>query len=364
MAGVIFSNRLTDITYQYILPVLVDGISNSNVFTSRMLSNVEDWEGVSFQVPVQIAFSQTGGSFNGMDAFSTAVTNNTRQASFYITGYDQSITVPGIEAAVNENSDSQAIKLFTAKADEARISAADGIGTLFYSFGLGKDFDGLGNIIDSGTNAPTYGGLTRATYPFLVADVTSVTNNTITLDYLSSEFDNASAASSTSESPTLGLTTKSIWTFVEGLLIPMVSARYEAISAGRGYDRIDGKTPMGTTVPAGDASLSGVAGFIAITYRGRPLVADDKATAQTFFWVNEKYLHFHTQKSSELREISSTVESMEGFYEDVPFPSAFQFREMMSAINQFGKVGVLILLGNLIDRQPRRNSKLIAITGN
>jgi hypothetical protein len=363
MAGQIFTNRLTDITYQYILPVLIDGVSNSNVFTSRMLSNTKDWEGVTYNVPVQTAFSPTGGSFNGMDQFSTASTNNTRQATFYITGQYQSIVIPGIEAAVNSGTDSQVIKLMTAKADEARISSADAIGTEFYSFGLGKDFDGLGNIVDNGTNAPTYGGLTRSQYPFLVADVTSVANNTITLDYLGSEFDNSSAASSTSESPTMGLAPKNIWTFIEGLLMPMVSARYEALAV-RGYNRVDGKTPMGTSVPEGDTSLSGSAGFISLTFRGRPIVADDKATAQTFFWINEKYLAFHTQKSAELREISSTVESMEGFYEDVPFPSAFQFRDMMSSINQLGQVGVLILLGNLIDKQPRRNGKLIAITGN
>jgi hypothetical protein len=363
MAGTVFSNRLTDITYQYILPILVDGVSNSNVFTARMLSNTEDWEGVSYQVPVQIAFAQTGGSFNGMDPFSTAVTNNTRQASFYITGYDQPITIPGIEAAVNSNSDSQAIKLYTAKANEAKISAADSVGTQLYSFGLGKTFDGLGNAIDSGTNAPTYGGLSRSLYPFLVSDITSVANNTITLDYLGSEFDNSSAASSTSESPTMGLTQKNIWTFVEGLLMPMVSARYEAMAV-RGYNRVDGKTPMGSSLPEGSTELSGSAGFISITFRGRPIVADDKATAQTFFWINEKYLAFHVQKSEELKEVSSTVEDMQGFYEDVPFPSAFQFRDMMSAINQFGKVGVLILLGNLINKQPRRFGKLIAITGN
>jgi hypothetical protein len=94
------------------------------------------------------------------------------------------------------------------------------------------------------------------------------------------------------------------------------------------------------------------------------MVADDKATAGTFYWVNEKYLHFAVQRSAELRDISSTVESMEGFYEDVPFPSAFQFRDLMSSINQLGQVGVVILLGNLIDEQPRRNGKLIGITGN
>jgi hypothetical protein len=363
MAGQVFNDRLTDITYQYILPVLVDGVSNSNVWTSRLLSNYEDWEGVTYNVPVQTAFSSTGGSFNGMDTFSTAATNNTRMMTFYITGQSQSIVIPGIEAAVNGNSESQVIKLMTAKSDEARISMADQLGTLSYGYGLGKAIDGLGNAIDSGSIAPTYGGLTRSSYTFLVSDVTAVANNTITLDYLGSEFDNASAASSTSESPTLGLMQKNIWTFTEGLLTPTISARYEAMAV-RGYNRVDGKTPKGTSVPEGSAELSASGGFISITFRGRPLVADDKATSQTFFWVNEKYIAFHVQRYGELRDIGSTVESMEGFYEDVPFPSAFQFRDMMSSINQLGQVGVVILLGNLINKQPRRSAKLTGITGN
>lgn len=363
MAGQVFNNRLTDITYQYILPVLVDGVSNSNVWSSRLLSNYEDWEGVTYNVPVQTAFSTTGGSFNGMDTFSTAATNNTRQMTFYITGDYQSIVIPGIEAAVNGNEESQVIKLMTAKSDEAKISAADSIGNQGYGYGLGKAFDGLGNAIDSGSIAPSYGGLLRSQYPFLVSDVTSVLNNTITLDYLGSEFDNASAASSTSESPTLGLMQKNIWTFLEGLLMPTVQARYEGLAV-RGYNRVDGKTPMGMSVPEGDTSLSASGGFISITFRGRPMVADDKATAQTFFWVNERYINFHVQRYGELKDIGSTVESMEGFYEDVPFPSAFQFRDMMSSINQLGQVGVVILLGNLIDKQPRRSAKLTGITGN
>src|ERR1039458_5984028 len=105
MAGQIFTDRVTDITYQYILPVLVDNVSNSNVFTSRVLANTIEWEGVSYNVPIQTAFSTTGGAFNGMDVFSTAATNNTRQLTFYITGQYQSIVIPGIEAAVNGNTE-------------------------------------------------------------------------------------------------------------------------------------------------------------------------------------------------------------------------------------------------------------------
>jgi hypothetical protein len=363
MAGQIFTNRVTDITYQYILPTLVDNVSNSNVFTSKMLSDTIDWEGVTYNVPIQTAFSTTGGFFNGMDPFSTAATNNTRQMTFYITGFEQSVVIPGIEAAVNSNSESQVIRLLTAKMDEAKISMADSIGNALYGFGLGKAFDGLGNIVDNGSNAATIGGLSRTTYPFLDADVTAVTNGVLTLSYLSSEFDNVSAASSTTESPTLGLTTKADWTFIEGLIQPMLSARYES-TAVKGYDRVDGKTPMGRTVPDGDTTLGGAGGFISITWRGRPMVADDKCTAGTFFWINERYLDFAVQRYGELKDISSNVESMEGFYEDVPFPSAFQFRDMMSAINQLGEVGAIILLGNMIPRQPRRSGKLTGITGN
>jgi len=363
MAGQVFNDRLTDITYQYILPVLIDGASNSNVFTSRVLSNYQDWEGVTYNVPVQTAFSNTGGAFNGMDSFSMAATNNTRQMTFYITGQYQSIVIPGIEAAVNGNEQSQVIKLYTAKADEAKISMADNIGNALYGFGLGKSFDGLGNAIDSGSIVPNYGGLVRASYPFLVSDTTAVSNGTMTLDYLGSEFDNSSAASSTSESPTMGLCPKNIWTFLEQLTMPTLQARYEAREI-RGYNRVDGKTPNGTSVPEGSTELSASGGFISFSFRGRPVVADDKATAQTYFWINEKYLAFHVQRYNELRDISSTVESMEGFYEDVPFPSAFQFRDMMSALNQLGQVGEVILLGNLINKQPRRNGKLTGITGN
>src|SRR6185312_4322991 len=111
---------------------------------------------------------------------------------------------------------------------------------------------------DAGTNASTIGGLSRTTYTNLKADVTPVTNGTITLSYLSSEFDNVSAASSMSESPTLGVTTKAGWTYLEGLVQPMLSAKYEAASV-KGYDHIDGKTPVGT---AQGTTLGAAGGFI------------------------------------------------------------------------------------------------------
>lgn len=361
MAGMVFTDRVVDITYQDILPSIVDQINNSNVFTARVLSKPSQWKGITENQPIETANSTTGGSFSGMDTFPTAATNNTRLMTWYLSAFEQSVVVPGIEQAVNANSDKQVLRLLATRLDEAKISAAQAIGVQFYGTGAGKNFDGLGLIVDNGTVSASYAGVNRATSPFINADVTPVAGGIITLDYLSSEFDNVSAASSNSESPTMGLTTKAIWTFIEGLIQPMVSARYDTLQV-RGYDRIDGGTPVGISVPA--AQLTGFAGFNVITYRGRPIAADDNCTSQTFFWLNENYLEFKRLTDNSLRQISSTVQVTEGFYKDVPFPSAWQFRDMISPVNQYGQVGLLLLMGQLIHRQPRRNGKLTGITSN
>lgn len=362
MAGTVFTDRVADITYQEILPSVVDQINNSNILMAKVLSKPATWRGVTENQPISIANSTTGGSFAGMDSFPTAATNNTRLMTWYVAAYEQSVVVPGIEKAVNGNSEKQVLRLLATRMDEAKISASQSIGQIFYGFGSGKDFDGLGLIVDNGTNSASYAGITRSTNPFINGDVTAVTNGAISLDYLSSEFDNVSAAGSQQESPTLGLTTKAGWTFVEGLMQPMVSGRYETIGI-RGYDRVDGGTPPGGVSKPGEGT-TGFGGFNALVYRGRPLVADDNTTSGTFFWLNEYYLEFKRLIDSSLNQIGSTVEVTEGFYKDVPMPSAFQFRELMSPVNQYGEVGLLILMGNLIHRQPRRNGKLTLITSN
>lgn len=362
MAGTIFTDRVADITYQEILPSIVDQINNSNILFAKVLSKPSTWKGITMNQPISVGNSNTGGSFTGMAQFPTAATNNTRLLTWYVAADEQSVVVPGIEKAVNGNSEKAVLRLLATRMDEAKISSMQRNGQVFYGFGSGSDFDGLGLIIDAGANSSSYGGVARNTNPYINGDITPVNNGAVSLDYASSEFDNVSAAGSQMESPTLGLTTKAVWTFFEGLMQPMVSGRYETIGI-RGYDRIDGGTPPGGVNKPGEG-MTGQAGFNALIYRGRPLVADDNATSQTFFWLNEYYLEFARLVDSDLNQIGSTVEVTEGFYKNVPMPSAFQFRELMSPVNAYGEVGLLILMGNLLHRQPRRNGKLTAIVSN
>lgn len=362
MAGITFTDRVSDITYQEIMPSVVDQINNSNILMAKILNKPSTWRGIAMTQPISIANSTTGGSFSGMDLFPTSATNNTRLLSWYVAAYEQSVVVPGIERAVNANNEKQVLRLLATRMDEAKISASQNIGVMFYGVGSGKDFDGLGLIVDNGANSASYGGITRASLPAINGDVTPVTAGLISLDYLSSEFDNTSAAGSQRESATMGLTTKTDWTYIEGIMQPMVAARYETIGI-RGYDRVDGGTPPGGVMKPTEG-LTAFGGFNALVYRGRPIVADDNCIPGTYFWINEYYMEFARLTDSTLNQIASTVEVTEGFYKNVPMPSAFQFRELMSPVNQYGEVGLLMLMGNLIHRQPRRNGKLINITSN
>lgn len=355
-----FSQRVTDITYNEILPTIVDFVNNSNILTARVMSNVKNWRGTYISQPIRIGNSTTGGSFDGLDTFSTETTNNTRSLKWYVKAYEQSVVVPGIEKAVNGTGDKAVIKLVTDRLDEAKISLTQAIGDLLYGNGVGKDFDGLGIIVDDGTVSATYGGLSRSDIPGNKADVTAAGSGNITLALVAAEMTAVSAAGAGKEAPTIALTTPEVWDFFESLLTATVQAKYDTINA-RGYNRVSGKTPMGTSVP--ESELHGLAGFNALSFRGRPIVADDKCPAGLFFWLNENYLDFYRLTSDDLRQVSSTPEKTEGVDEEIKQPSFLQLKDFMSPINQFGEIGALIVMGNFICRAPRRQGKLTGITG-
>ena len=353
----VFSERVTAITYNDIMPTIVDAVNNSNILTARVMSNVKNWKGVNMKQPIRIANSTTGGSFDGLDQFDTSTTNNTRSLTWYVKAYEQSVVVPGIEKAVNGDSDKQVISLVTDRLDEAKISLTQAIGSLLYGMGNGKDIEGLGLIVDDGTATSNYGGLART----VAGNQAHVTDGTagLTLDLVGAEFSAVSAAGAANEAPTMGLTTQAIWDMFEKLLGTKLHANYETTSIA-GYNKVSGKTPMGTSIPS--AELKGAAGFNAISFRGRPVVADDKCTSGVFFWLNERYLEFRRLVSKDLKQVSSNPEKTEGPDADIKQPSFLQLKDFMSPINQFGEIGALIVMGNYICRAPRRQGKITNIS--
>lgn len=355
----VFTDRVKDITYQDILPSIVDFVNDSNILTARIMTSPKNWKGVTVQQPITIANSTTGGAFDGLDTFDTSATNNTRVMTWYVKAYEQSVVISGIEKAVNEDSQKKALSLIATRMDEAKNSLADGIGDLFYGTGEGKNFDGLGIIVDDGTATSAYAGITRADLPAINADVTAAASGELALALVASEFDEISAAGAKSQSPTMLIGTKAIFSLFESLLGNKLQVHYDATTVN-GYNRVSGKTPMGVSVPA--TELKGATGFVAISYRGTPVVADDKCPDGKLYFLNERYIAFHRLLSSDLKSINMKNEVTDGVYKDVEMPSFLQFRDFMDSINQFGEIGALIVMGNLICNQPRRQGVITGIT--
>jgi hypothetical protein len=358
----IFNNRITDITYNKILPKVVDTKNDGNVATARVLGVQigRTWTGHTMNQVIQIDNDSTGGAFDGLDEFSTAQTNNTRSLSWYVKGYYQSVVAAGMEQDVNTG-EAQAIRYLTSIMDRAKTSLLDGIGSLIYGVGSGKNFEGFGLIADDGSLTSSYGGLSRATYGENINAYVDAAA-TLTLEEIAAAVDNSSAASVELERPNIGYMPAAVWSIFESLHYAAVQAKYDSVGLS-GYSTINGNTPIGRTVPAD--VLKGASGFDSLSFRKIPFVADNKAPSGSLFLINEHYLEFPVLRSpsKSVKQVSPSPEAQEGYYAEAKLPSSVQFRDMMESINQYGSAGFFLVMGNLIHRNPKRNARLTGIVG-
>lgn len=351
----IFNERVTSITQDKFVPTVVDQILDSNVFMARMLQrDVKRWSGETLRIPIQVSKSTSGGSFSGVDTFDTTAQNNTQRLSFEPKGYYQSVVIPGIEKAVNATS-AQVLNLVKVSLEIAKNSMCDGVGTLLYGAGTGDDFEGLGNIVDDGTSTSTYGTLSRTTFSVLNATSTA-SGGTLTLELMAGLAGSVSAASTSRQAFTMGLTNETVWDIYEALLTPTVQSNYTA----NGYSQVTAYSKPGAMM-RGEDSLKGMQGFAAISYRGRPVVADEKADAQTLFFLNENYIHWHSLKDRDLQDVPS-VNVVDGVYAEGKKTQPIQLKPFQMPTAQYAEVAQLIMLGNFTSSQPRRQGKLTGIT--
>lgn len=349
------SETVTTITQNHVLPTIVNQVSNSTIWLARLFGElVTDWNGANYRVPVRIAKKTNGSSFSGMAPWDTASGNNVRYLEFTVQAYNEPVVIPGIQRAINAQAgDNQVLSYVSEKMDEAREAMRDNLGDMFYSTGVGDDFDGLEAAVDDGTNTTSYGGITRATYSWMSSTVDS-TSTAITLALAFANFDTVSAAGDAEEAPTIGLTTKTLFRTLETAMNSQIQAHYVS-TAISGYNKVSGRTPKGELVPT--VELKGAAGFNAISLRGRPVVADDKCQSGKFYWLNENKMEFRSLKDDTLRQVSvqTEVDDVSGEFTSSPI----QFRDMMSSINQHGQIGAFLVFGQFVNKAPRRSGKLI-----
>ena len=153
------------------------------------------------------------------------------------------------------------------------------LGTEVYGDGTGnsgKDILGLVAAVDDSTNVTTYGGLSRATFTNWRGTLTAQSGS-LSIANLAADFDAAQVGNDT---PTLIVTTPAVFTIYEALLTPTVSHQFSMNDfrmTGEGMAKVGG-------------TLAANQGFRALTFRGVPVVADEKATSGNIFTLNENHL--------------------------------------------------------------------------
>lgn len=351
----VFNDSFNSITLPALMKKVMDTVTKTNVLAGITLTNAKPWKGRTLDKAVQVTAPTTGGSFAGLDTFNIVQANTKQRLSFDVRAYYQSIVLPGIERDV-VSVDSNAAADYVAEAMEEGANAmASGVGALFYGDGTGnssKDFLGLKAIVDDGTVSATYGGLNRQTTFTSLQSLRTVVGAGLT-----SLGPIATAINSTERySATLGkkliITTRALWTNVESLIQPTMLTSVQA----DGYKVV---TRTGEEL-ANRSGLKGEAGFNAIYYRGIPMVADEKCTANYLYVLNLDYLDFFAVQN--VPEGYRAVEfggnkDVEGYYSEEPAKNMGAiFTNFIKPINQYGEVGHLILRGNLVSFNPNRHA--------
>lgn len=352
------SERVKGYVDQRLLPTISDNIFSGNVLLFRLFNNPKPWSGgVQMQRSVLWQKSSQGGSFSGADVFDTASEDNTIRLAFDPKGVYQPVVILGTEKALNEG-DAGKIRLVTNKMEEAKLRLADRLGVMMYGDGTGnssKDFNGLGNIVDDGTTAATYGGQTRSSYGSTLNATRSASVTTLTLDHMATQVDAATGTGGQRTEPTLIVTTKTVRSLYESLLTPTVRHNLDSFGPMMLYS----SGPMRKATEPGANQ-----GFSALAFRGIPVVADDQATSGNMYFLNEHELDFHAINDPELQSMNKTnPTTIEGsVYNNTPALSAVQWRDFMKKDDQYAMTGQFIIQGQLVSWNPRRHAISTGIT--
>src|SRR3990167_2392082 len=255
-----FTNRLTTVTQDEILPSAVDTILGDNFISFRFLSNANKWSGEQLKRPLKYQKSTLGGSFSGLDTHSTSTVETRVMMAYDVRGYEMPVAIPGLEKAVNRTP-AQVINLVSIEVESAQEDALDDLGTMLYADGTGnssKDFLGLDALNDDQTSVVTLAGISRANYS-VWRSIRTASGGILDLDKFATLVSAVSAGSGQRNRPSYGVSNETVWDLYESLLTPTVREAYQATGLPM--------VTMTSRAPIRAAELHGAAGYVSLSYR-------------------------------------------------------------------------------------------------
>ena len=345
-----FGTDLQNNMRDQIAPKIVDTVLGSNLITQILLGTRK----TSFtsdvkRIVVKTAKASNWGSFAWLDRFNTNVVDTTQKMVFSPRSVYQPIVLPGDELSISKTKESVR-DLQVQKWEEASQEMADMIWTMLYWDGTGnsnKDLLGLIAWCDDWTNVATYGWLSRATYTTLKGNY-DTTTTTITFTAMDAML---RACNSGNEKVDLIITTEAIFDFIAKLF----TATNNQTNAQYSKDSL---------IKTAISGLAGEAGFTSLFYKGVPIIADEKCPAEHIFFLNTKTWEFATVDNLVgATPVMLKSNEIEGQY-DVNTEKSYGFHvtPLQKSIDQYGFMSQILLMWNLICKNPRRNWYMDDIT--
>lgn len=337
--------NITTTTNQYLAPAWVDQVLRDNFFFGRVLSKAKKYQGSQMLFPIKYQKGVASVAFNGFDLLPITQQPVSVNMTFYPTFVATNVALAGSELSVNKTKE-ETLNLMQTMMESRSQDQADDIGNFFQQDGSafgGKAPSGLANIVDNGTVAATYGGLSRATYTGLNATVTA-SSGTISLLKVRQLWN---AISDGPVAPDTIITDYTTWAYFEQLLTPFQRNTYSDFAPNK-------------------QNSASVSGYRAMIWDGMEVFRDKKITTGYFYMLNTDYLKFYGLNWWEGTKVSPRAKNIEGnVYSDSAYdPSnAFTWTGWIRAYNQGAINGFMILGGQLICTDPFRNGVLTGITG-
>lgn len=333
--------NITTTTNQYLAPRWVDQVLRDNWFFGKILSKTEKWNGSQMLFPIKYQKGIASVAFNGFDVLPITQQPVSVNMTFYPTFVATNVALAGSDLSVNKTQEAT-LKLMSVMMESRAQDMADDIGNFFQSDGSafgGKAPAGLLNIVDNGTVAATYGGLSRTTYTGLNATVTA-SGGTISLLKVRQLWNSISDGQ---VKPDVVLTDYTVWAYFEQLLQPFQRNSF-------------------TSAKSQEAG----AGYTSEYWDGMEIFRDKKVASGYFYMLNTKYLKFYglnwwegTKMSPKAKDIVGNVYA-DSFYDA---GNAFTWTGWIKAYNQGAVNGFMIMGGQLVCTDPFRNGVLTGVTG-
>ena len=347
----IFNAAVTTTTREFILPKIFDQVTTGTPGLMTFLQKPKEWKtGTSYKFGIKYQDTTNGGNMGIADKLDSDRQNVRVQAEFNLKAANKPVVVAIAETTANMG-DEQIVDLLDTEFDSQAQSLMTLMAqNLYTGNGSGNDWDSLANAASDSTLYATYGGLSRSTYTAWNGYYLASTG-ALTLAKLATADD---AVTIGTDSPDLDLTTKAIWSTYESLLTPSVRANFST----SGYPRMNAWGGVPST-----PGLGGQQGFVYLTFRGTPIAKDEQVPSGKFFLTNTKgfgFVGFDYQDenimTANFKQTSDAVPT--GVPGNVKSTRGFQFRKMMSPVDQLTKVGYLIYAGAFVATEPRLNGTL------